>query len=65
MSVKKKKSRGRHHGKEGFLEFTNPRGVVRRGIKPDLTGAFAPPYAVGVAVADHAFAEAAKAAGAA
>lgn len=37
---------GRHHGKEGFLEFSNPRGVyVRAPDKQDMTAAFGPPYA--------------------
>jgi coniferyl-aldehyde dehydrogenase len=35
---------GRHHGIEGFREFSNPRGVVVRGTG-DLTRAFLPPYA--------------------
>ncbi len=34
---------GRHHGIEGFREFSNPRGVVVRGIG-DLADAFLPPY---------------------
>jgi acyl-CoA reductase-like NAD-dependent aldehyde dehydrogenase len=34
---------GRHHGIEGFREFSNPRGVVVRGTG-DLTDAFLPPY---------------------
>jgi coniferyl-aldehyde dehydrogenase len=34
---------GRHHGIEGFREFSNPRGVVVRGTG-DLTDAFVPPY---------------------
>ncbi|GAC1323867.1 MAG: hypothetical protein NVSMB13_04400 [Mycobacteriales bacterium] len=34
---------GRHHGLEGFREFSNPRGVFVRG-KNDLTDAFFPPY---------------------
>ncbi len=49
---------GRHHGIEGFREFSNPRGVVVRGTG-DLIPAFAPPYAMGAAVADAAFAAAA------
>lgn len=51
--------RGRHHGLEGFREFTNPKGLVRRGTAPDLIAAFGPPYAVASAIADHAFAQAA------
>ena len=34
---------GRHHGIEGFREFSNPRGVVVRGDQ-DLIDAFYPPY---------------------
>jgi hypothetical protein len=34
---------GRHHGIEGFREFSNPRGVIVRGTG-DLTDAFLPPY---------------------
>ena len=34
---------GRHHGIEGFREFSNPRGVFIRG-EGDLIEAFAPPY---------------------
>lgn len=34
---------GRHHGIEGFREFSNPRGVFVRGTG-DLTEAFLPPY---------------------
>ena len=49
---------GRHHGIEGFREFSNPRGVVVRGTG-DLIPAFSPPYAMGAAVADAAFAAAA------
>lgn len=49
---------GRHDGIEGFREFSNPRGVVVRGTG-DLIPAFAPPYAMGAAVADAALAAAA------
>lgn len=35
---------GRHHGIEGFREFSNPRGVVVRG-EGDLMDVFYPPYA--------------------
>jgi coniferyl-aldehyde dehydrogenase len=35
---------GRHHGIDGFREFSNPRGVVVRGTG-DLADAFLPPYA--------------------
>jgi coniferyl-aldehyde dehydrogenase len=34
---------GRHHGIEGFREFSNPRGVVVRGTG-DLADALLPPY---------------------
>jgi len=34
---------GRHHGIEGFREFSNPRGVFVRGTD-DLIDAFLPPY---------------------
>ncbi len=34
---------GRHHGIEGFREFSNPRGFVVRG-ENDLIDAFYPPY---------------------
>jgi coniferyl-aldehyde dehydrogenase len=34
---------GRHHGIEGFREFSNPRGVFIRG-QQDLTDTFYPPY---------------------
>ena len=38
---------GRHHGIEGFREFSNPRGVFTRGKgNQDMIGAFAPPYAL-------------------
>jgi len=37
---------GRHHGVEGFREFSNPRGVFTRGKgNEDLIKAFMPPYA--------------------
>lgn len=45
---------GRHHGIEGFREFSNPRGVVIRGTG-DLADAFLPPYgAVAQAIVDSA-----------
>jgi coniferyl-aldehyde dehydrogenase len=47
---------GRHHGIEGFREFSNPRGVVVRGTTGDLISAFGPPYATAAAIADAAFA---------
>ena len=50
---------GRHHGIEGFREFSNLRGVFVRG-EGDLLEAFAPPYGpTAQAVADAAFAGAA------
>jgi coniferyl-aldehyde dehydrogenase len=46
---------GRHHGVEGFREFSNPRGVFMRG-KQDLVDAFYPPYgATLAAITDAAF----------
>jgi coniferyl-aldehyde dehydrogenase len=38
-----KSGSGRHHGYEGFLEFSNPRGVVERG-QDDLVSALFAPY---------------------
>jgi len=47
---------GRHHGIEGFREFSNPRGVFVRGTQ-DLVDAFYPPYgATLAAITDAAFA---------
>lgn len=40
---------GRHHGIEGFREFSNPRGVVVRGTG-DIIGAFYAPHAKAAAV---------------
>ncbi len=49
---------GRHHGIEGFREFSNPRAVFVRG-EGDLLDAFAPPYgATAEAVVAGAFANA-------
>jgi coniferyl-aldehyde dehydrogenase len=46
---------GRHHGVEGFREFSNLRGVFVRG-QGDLIEAFAPPYGPAAqAVVDAAF----------
>ena len=46
---------GRHHGIEGFREFSNPRGVVIRGTG-DLADAFLPPYGPAAqAIVDGAF----------
>ena len=44
---------GRHHGIEGYREFSNPRGVVVRG-DGDHIDAFYPPYAKARALADAA-----------
>jgi coniferyl-aldehyde dehydrogenase len=50
---------GRHHGVEGFREFSNLRGVFIRG-QGDLIEAFAPPYGPAAqAVVDAAFSGAA------
>jgi coniferyl-aldehyde dehydrogenase len=50
---------GRHHGIDGFREFSNLRGVFVRG-EGDLIEAFAPPYGPAAqAVVDAAFAGAA------
>ena len=50
---------GRHHGLEGFREFSNMRGVLVRG-DGDMIEAFAPPYGPEAqAVADAAFGAAA------
>ncbi len=47
---------GRHHGIDGFREFSNPRGVVIRG-DGDLADAFLPPYGpMAAAVVEAAFA---------
>jgi coniferyl-aldehyde dehydrogenase len=49
---------GRHHGIEGFREFSNPRGVFVRG-EGDLIEAFSPPYgATSHAVVGAAFEQA-------
>ena len=46
---------GRHHGIEGFREFSNLRGVFVRG-EGDLIEAFAPPYgATAQAIVSAAF----------
>jgi coniferyl-aldehyde dehydrogenase len=50
---------GRHHGVEGFREFSNPRGIFVRG-QQDLVDAFYPPYgATLAAITDAAFGPAA------
>jgi len=47
---------GRHHGLEGFREFSNPRGVIVRG-SGDVIDSFFPPYgALAQAVVDGALA---------
>jgi coniferyl-aldehyde dehydrogenase len=52
---------GRHHGIDGFREFSNPRGVVVRGTG-DLADAFLPPYGpVAQAIVSSVFDEAAQA----
>ena len=40
---------GRHHGVDGFREFSNPRGIFVRG-EGDLIDAFYPPYAKAAAL---------------
>ena len=47
---------GRHHGEEGFREFSNPRGVVVRGGTGDLIDAFYVPYGKAEAIVDAALA---------
>ncbi|TKA76939.1 hypothetical protein B0A49_02727 [Cryomyces minteri] len=51
---------GRHHGIEGFREFSNPRGVfVRQKGNKDMVAAFMPPYAaVGEPLAEAAYKQA-------
>jgi coniferyl-aldehyde dehydrogenase len=50
---------GRHHGIEGFREFSNPRGVFTRSTKKDdLMAAFMPPYAMGEQIAEMAYKQA-------
>ena len=51
---------GRHHGIEGFREFSNPRGVFTRGqTKQDMLNAFLPPYAaLGEPLAEAAYKQA-------
>ena len=48
---------GRHHGVDGFREFSNARGVFVRG-ENDLIAAFYPPYATATAVVAHALGDA-------
>jgi coniferyl-aldehyde dehydrogenase len=51
---------GRHHGIEGFREFSNPRGVFTRARGgEDLIKAFSPPFAVmGEPLAEAAYKQA-------
>jgi coniferyl-aldehyde dehydrogenase len=51
---------GRHHGIEGFREFSNPRGVfIRAPGNQDMIAALAPPFAgMGEAVAEGAYQQA-------
>ena len=49
---------GRHHGIEGFREFSNPRGVVVRG-EGDQIDAFFAPYAKAEAIVQHVLTQAA------
>lgn len=51
---------GRHHGVEGFREFSNPRGVFTRPkANVDMVKAFMPPYAtIGQPLADAAYKQA-------
>ncbi len=48
---------GRHHGVEGYREFSNPRGIVVRGKEPDHIDAFYAPYSKAAAMVDAALAE--------
>ena len=47
---------GRHHGIEGFREFSNQRGVFVRGASGDHIDAFYVPYAKAAALVDAALA---------
>ena len=47
---------GRHHGVEGFREFSNNRGVVVRGEAEDNINAFYAPYSKAAALVAHALA---------
>ena len=44
---------GRHHGVEGFREFSNPRGVAVRGAAGDHIDAFFAPYAKAAALVEQ------------
>jgi coniferyl-aldehyde dehydrogenase len=48
---------GRHHGIEGFREFSNPRGVVVRGTG-DIIDAFYPPQSKAASVVQAALSSA-------
>lgn len=45
---------GRHHGIEGFREFSNPRGVFVRGNSGDHINAFYAPYTTAAALVEAA-----------
>jgi coniferyl-aldehyde dehydrogenase len=45
---------GRHHGVEGFREFSNPRGIVVRGKEADHIDAFYAPYSKAATMVDAA-----------
>jgi coniferyl-aldehyde dehydrogenase len=45
---------GRHHAIEGFREFSNPRGVFRRGTG-GIIDALNPPYRTLEAIVEQAF----------
>lgn len=47
---------GRHHGIEGFREFSNPRTVFKRGADADLVDAFNPPYRMLESIVQGAYA---------
>ena len=51
---------GRHHGVEGFREFSNPRGVFTRDAsRKDMVKAFMPPFAaLGAPLAEAAYKQA-------
>jgi coniferyl-aldehyde dehydrogenase len=50
---------GRHHGIEGFKEFSYPRGFISRGDAPDVIDMVNPPYRQLEALIDGAFGAAA------
>lgn len=45
---------GRHHGVEGFREFSNPRGVFKRGDQQDYVAAFFAPFSTAANLVDDA-----------